>query len=120
MAMGAKLQLEPGSLMETLYDIYIGIVVGANHSFYIVSRWWYLNLFRPILLAFDIDLGVFEAKPKEGKETLKVVAVGYGRTGTVRVSGRIVSVGVTDVNPKNSIVVLWVFIIKSETSYDVL
>ncbi|GAX22412.1 hypothetical protein FisN_14Hh025 [Fistulifera solaris] len=84
MAMGAKLQLEPGSLMETLYDIYIGIVVGANHSFYIVSRWWYLNLFRPILLAFGIDWGVFEAKTAAAgtKETLKVVAVGYGRTGT--------------------------------------
>lgn len=86
MAMGAKLQLEPGSFMETLYDIYIGIVVGANHSFYIVSRWWYLNLFRPILLAFGIELGVFETKAatEKGKETLKVVAVGYGRTGTVR------------------------------------
>lgn len=85
MAMGAKLQLEPGSLMETLYDIYIGIVVGANHSFYIVSRWWYQNLFRPFLLAFGIHLDVFETKvpAQEGKETLKVVAVGYGRTGTV-------------------------------------
>lgn len=89
MAMGAKLQLEPGSLMETLYDIYIGIVVGANHSFYIVSRWWYQNLVQPILLAFGIQFDLFETKAqqqanKEGtKETLKVVAVGYGRTGTV-------------------------------------
>jgi hypothetical protein len=122
MAMGAKLQLEPGSLMETLYDIYIGIVVGANHSFYIVSRWWYLNLFRPILLAFGIDWGVFEAKTAAAgtKETLKVVAVGYGRTGTVRGARRIVSVGVTDDKPKNAFGVLWVFIVKPKTSYDVL
>lgn len=89
MAMGAKLQLEPGSFMETLYDIYIGIVVGANHSFYIVSRWWYQNLLRPILLAFGIQFDLFETKAQQQakqdgkKETLKVVAVGYGRTGTV-------------------------------------
>ena len=84
MAVGSKLQLEPGSWLETLYDVYIGTIVGANHFIYICSKWWYIHLVRPILNLFGIRLEKDEeVKSKDDEKTLKVVGVGYGRTGTV-------------------------------------
>jgi hypothetical protein len=93
MAVGSKLQLEPGSWLEALFDVYIGIVVGTSHSVKIISRWWYLKTLLPILRAFGITIDVDgTAKSKDGEKTLKVVAVGYGRTGTVSPSGKLFSV----------------------------
>lgn len=81
MSVGAKLQLEPGSWAELVYDVCIGIAVGAAHSFYIVTRWWNIHMIHPILQAFGLKLD--QEETNNGKEkTLKVVAVGYGRTGT--------------------------------------
>ena len=83
MAVGSKLQLEPGSWAEAGYEIIIGAAVGAWHSIYLISRWWYLQLFRPLLRAFGFQLAETEVQTNKEK-TLKVVSVGYGRTGTVR------------------------------------
>ena len=83
MAVGSKLQLEPGSWAETAYDVCIGIAVGAAHSFYFVTRWWFPRVFHPILRVFGLKLNEQDADTNKEK-ILKVVAVGYGRTGTVR------------------------------------
>jgi len=85
MATGSKLQFEPGSWLEALYDVYTGIVVGAAHPAYLLKRWGYVHLTLPLLNAFGT--GLQSDKPvisKDRERTLKVIAVGYGRTGTVR------------------------------------
>jgi hypothetical protein len=82
MAIGAKLQLEPGSWAELIYDVSIGAAVGAYHSFYIVTKWWYDHLIRPILRTYGFAKRSSNQYEEE-KSSLKVVAVGYGRTGTV-------------------------------------
>ena len=83
-ASSAKIHYEPGSWQEMLNDIYTGTVVGAAHSIYLVAKWWYVNLIRPILNVFGLYLPEDKVvESEDGEKTLKVVAVGYGRTGTV-------------------------------------
>ena len=85
MALGSKLELEPGSWMEALYDVYIGIVVGTRHFFYISMKWWYTDVAVPALDLLGFQINKYKkVVSKDGKKTLKVVGVGYGRTGTVR------------------------------------
>jgi len=79
MSVGSKLQLEPGSWAEFAYDVLIGISVGSTHSLKLIMRWLYNRLILPVLQAF----GFKEEQENELEKTLKVVAVGYGRTGTV-------------------------------------
>lgn len=92
MSFGSKLQLQPGSWLELLYDVFIGIVTGAYHSLYLSSRTAYFAAVEPVLRRLLRILGRFEGEgscssdSQEGKKDrgeLKVVAVGYGRTGTV-------------------------------------
>jgi hypothetical protein len=84
MAVGSKLQLEPGSWAEFVYDVTIGFSVGAAHSLYFVARWFYLHILR-VLRFFGIDsINNGRINEEKGEKALKVVAVGYGRTGTVR------------------------------------
>lgn len=83
MAFGSKLQLESGSFLEALYDVYIGIVVGASHSFWLSFHVLYGSLCKPLLRLFGISHDNDGLRNVEG---LKVVAVGYGRTGTVSCS----------------------------------
>lgn len=83
-ASSSKVHYEPGSWQEVANDIYTGTVVGAAHSIYLVAKWWYVNLIRPILNIFGISLAEDKiVASSDGEKTLKVVAVGYGRTGTV-------------------------------------
>jgi hypothetical protein len=84
MSYGAKLQLEPGSWTEAAYDIYIGTVVGARHSAFLVSRTFYKLLVQPFLTILGLKNIFEQAQETINTEGLKVVAVGYGRTGTVR------------------------------------
>jgi hypothetical protein len=85
MASGSKLQLEPGSWLETAYDVYIGSVVGASHSFKICAKWWFGRAIAPVLSAAGFQVRADKVvQSADGEKTLKVVAVGYGRTGTVR------------------------------------
>jgi hypothetical protein len=96
MASFAKNDLTPGSWQEIAYDFYIGFVVGAAHSLKLVGRWWYVHLIVPVARLFgrtletenyrrgpasSDDARKSDVHDEEGK--LKVVAVGYGRTGTV-------------------------------------
>jgi len=84
MSVGSKLQLEPGSWGELVYDVSIGFVVGAAHSLYLMARGFYLNAIRPVLESVGL-LDMMSARNKGGttEKELKVVVVGYGRTGTV-------------------------------------
>ena len=84
MAVGAKLHFQPGSWLETGYEIFIGTVVGATHSIYLVSKWWYVHILRPLLHVCGVRLQKDKVvKSRDGEKALKVVAVGFGRTGTV-------------------------------------
>lgn len=83
MAFGSKLQFESGSWMEAVYDTYIGIVVGASHFLYLSSRFVWANLLAPILSLFGFEVANSTDDREKNTEGLKVVAVGYGRTGTV-------------------------------------
>lgn len=82
MAIGSKLELAPGSWAELVYDICIGVAVGAHHSYYIISKWWLEQFIHPIFRFFEVIEDSYN--DSNGNNKLKVVAVGYGRTGTVR------------------------------------
>jgi len=81
MKTGSKLHFEPGSLLESLHDVYMGTIVGAAHSGHVVKKWFDDNLASPLLRAFSLKSDE-EVHSKDGIKTLKVIAVGYGRTGT--------------------------------------
>lgn len=82
MSSGAKMQIEAGSFVEAVHDIYIGFVVGVAHSWYFVDKFFREQIFQPLTSAFGIETSI-EGIPEEKEKTLKVVGVGYGRTGTV-------------------------------------
>jgi hypothetical protein len=76
MKMGSDLQLEAGSWMEAIHDIYIGLVVGMGHV---------MNIF--VLMPYNYLVGT-KITPEHhapGTKSLKVVGVGFGRTGTYSV-----------------------------------
>ena len=84
MSVGSKLQLEPGSWGELVYDVSIGFIVGAAHSLYLMARGFYLNAIRPVLESVGLlDVMSARSDANRGEKELKVVVVGYGRTGTV-------------------------------------
>lgn len=78
-------------IKEALHDWYSGLTVGMYHSCWYAKDLFIATVVRP----FQRVLGVYNprkearvlqrlAKLKEGeKPTLKVVGIGYGRTGTV-------------------------------------
>ena len=82
MRTGATLRFEPGSIAEILYDCYIGIVVGARHYLWFLSKWTSDFLFDPLmnLTGLSSKQALSEATPKG---QLRVVGIGFGRTGTV-------------------------------------
>lgn len=72
MKTGADLRFEAGSWQEAFHDIYIGLLVGMGHVYkiFVQMPWQYLfgSTVQPQL-------------SQSGE--LKVVGVGFGRTGTV-------------------------------------
>jgi hypothetical protein len=80
---------------EMMYDIYIGFVVGAAHSLKLTARWWYYHLIVPMahrVMGIQLDADKYRIESKswtEENRKLQVVAVGYGRTGTVRQNGHL-------------------------------
>lgn len=70
-------------MAETVSDVLSGIVVGSSHSRWFVKNWCETNLILPaVRLA---GLGGEEKGPASSdgeKPGLKVIGVGYGRTGT--------------------------------------
>ena len=71
---GSEAHFEPGSWGETFHDIYIGAMTGLGHQY---------TLFIKYPIEFLMGTAT---KPRTRNEDgkLKVVGVGFGRTGTVR------------------------------------
>lgn len=69
---GSELRFEPGSWQEAAHDIYIGLLVGMGHVYKIFFQmpWQYL-------------VGSSSLPVTREAGELKVVGVGFGRTGTV-------------------------------------
>lgn len=91
MATGSKMNFASGSWLEVVYDVYIGAVVGASHSMKVLSLNFYTNLIRPVVESLGYTLAppgdhtnVVDDESPDGiqNKSLKVVGVGYGRTGT--------------------------------------
>jgi len=86
-----RADFQPGSVQEALHDWYSGITVGASHSVWLAKDFASSTLIRPIQRMLGLyhpekDARVQQrlAKLKEGEEpTLKVIGIGFGRTGTV-------------------------------------
>lgn len=81
MELGSTLRFEPGSWQETFFDICIGLVTGVGHLLYYLRTW---VVEGPVYALTGIHLS--NDRPqllKEGEGELKVVGIGFGRTGTV-------------------------------------
>ena len=72
MKTGSELRFEAGSWQEAAHDIYIGLLVGLGHVFKIFVQ-----------MPYNYLLGTAIPPPLRESGTLKVVGVGFGRTGTV-------------------------------------
>lgn len=81
----AKMNFEPGSWQESLYDIYVGMKVGGAHSMYFVKK-NALGMIDPVLSAFGVGGKKHTLLSPEEAKPFKVIGVGYGRTGTVRLA----------------------------------
>lgn len=104
MSSTSKIHLEPGSWQEMIHETFVGIYVGAMHSWYFVDRFLKEIIAYPLQIAFGFDSSVEEVAAIEGKDkSLKVVGVGYGRTGTVRSNRRHASTIVADVNQRRKL-----------------
>jgi hypothetical protein len=77
-----KREFEQGSWLEALQEIAIGIVTGVIRAWFVVSTWVYVNIIRPIANLIGVHLPEGK-REKVTHGTLKVAALGFGRTGTV-------------------------------------
>ena len=82
----AAMNFEPGSWQEMAFEMYAGSFVAFTHVVYFMKQFVDDYLSKPFRKVLGLKL-----KPKtrsrlrNGKNhTLKVVGVGFGRTGTVR------------------------------------
>ena len=82
-SLGSKQQFEPDSWLEAIQEILVGTLTGGIRAIYIVSSWIYVNILRPLAKAVGIHLPEGKREKTPGGK-LKVAAVGFGRTGTVR------------------------------------
>ena len=78
----AKMNFEPGSWQETMYDVYVGMKVGGAHSMYFVKK-NAVAMVNPVLNAFGMGQPKHTLLSPEEAQPFKVIGVGYGRTGTV-------------------------------------
>jgi hypothetical protein len=76
-------RFEPGSWLESVSDVAIGSFAGSMRAFYIMLTWVYVNMVRPIAKIIGITFPDGK-RPKVSNGKIKVAAVGFGRTGTVR------------------------------------
>ena len=83
MSSTSKLHFEPGSWHETLHEIYIGFVVGVMHNWYFIDKFLKEKIAAPLQTAFGLEPSLLTGSREEKEKTLKVVGVGFGRTGTV-------------------------------------
>ena len=69
-----------------MHEIHVGFVVGVMHNWYFIDKFLKEQIAEPVqsILGLESLSSVDSHDQGEGKEkTLKVVGVGYGRTGTV-------------------------------------
>lgn len=78
----AKMNFDQGSWQESLYEVYAGITVGSSHGWYFLKK-NAMGLASPVLGAFGIQTGGKKKDSLNEASELKVIGVGYGRTGTV-------------------------------------
>lgn len=83
MKTGSELRFEEGSWQEAAHDTYIGLLVGLGHVYKIFVKMPYEAVFSSQQYATLKDSDTDNALKNGGE--LKVVGVGFGRTGTVRV-----------------------------------
>eukprot|EP00538_Stauroneis_constricta_P001875 CAMPEP_0119552682 /NCGR_PEP_ID=MMETSP1352-20130426/5606_1 /TAXON_ID=265584 /ORGANISM="Stauroneis constricta, Strain CCMP1120" /LENGTH=97 /DNA_ID=CAMNT_0007598949 /DNA_START=247 /DNA_END=536 /DNA_ORIENTATION=+ len=92
MKRGATSNFQPGSWQELLHDVYVGTLTGACHFPYFVKTWTVEYLVLPLLHLTrlssvvlpspqDSVVGGSDDARMEARE-LKVVGIGFGRTGT--------------------------------------
>lgn len=83
-------EYEKGSMSEMWHDFYSGVYVGVSHSTWMALNFAHKSIIRPIGVAVgladgSIDPEAFERlsklAPGEAPQ-LKVIGIGYGRTGT--------------------------------------
>ncbi|CAJ1963681.1 unnamed protein product [Cylindrotheca closterium] len=81
MELGSTLRWKPGSWQEFVWDVCIGLVTGAGHFLYFLRNWF---IERPLTYVLGMDHNIFQTNQKlrKGEGKLKVVGVGFGRTGT--------------------------------------
>lgn len=84
--LGKPIELQAGGWLEVIYEIYIGLVVGIFHGPRVIYS-TFARFLRKILKLPEAD-----STQQRKNEGLKVVGVGYGRTGTVSSSHRSASV----------------------------
>eukprot|EP00549_Striatella_unipunctata_P019298 CAMPEP_0118687398 /NCGR_PEP_ID=MMETSP0800-20121206/8359_1 /TAXON_ID=210618 ORGANISM="Striatella unipunctata, Strain CCMP2910" /NCGR_SAMPLE_ID=MMETSP0800 /ASSEMBLY_ACC=CAM_ASM_000638 /LENGTH=358 /DNA_ID=CAMNT_0006584575 /DNA_START=167 /DNA_END=1243 /DNA_ORIENTATION=- len=75
------IEFEKGSMMEGMYDAYLGLVVGISHSYKFAAHFVKHSVVRKSLryLGFDMKQTLEGIDASQG---LRVIGVGYGRTGT--------------------------------------
>ena len=84
MSSASRVQVQPGSWEETFHEIYVGFVVGVMHNWYFIDKFLKEKIAAPIQTVFGLETSLDGINGKDKEKTLKVVGVGYGRTGTVR------------------------------------
>jgi hypothetical protein len=80
----SHMNFEPGSWQEAAYELYVGLYVGIAHSIYFGKLFLVDYVRKPATKALGFAGEKKKRAPKsEGPHELKVIGVGYGRTGTV-------------------------------------
>mmetsp|Transcript_3142 Transcript_3142/g.8870 ORF Transcript_3142/g.8870 Transcript_3142/m.8870 type:complete len:390 (-) Transcript_3142:293-1462(-) len=93
MKSGATSNFQPGSWQELLHDVYVGTLTGACHFPYFLKTWIMEYLVLPVLRITRLSslnflpsshdsVGDGSSEPTETNGELKVVGIGFGRTGT--------------------------------------
>lgn len=82
----SHMNFEPGSWQEATYELYVGLYVGMAHSFYFGKLFLADYVSKPAAKALGYAEEEKQRAPaSEGPHELKVIGVGYGRTGTVSI-----------------------------------
>lgn len=81
-SIGSKLALEDGSWQQAIVDTCIGVLTGAIRALYLVVSWGYVNLLRPAAQLVGMELPSGKRPKIQGGGEIKVLAAGFGRTGT--------------------------------------
>lgn len=82
---GSKFNVATDSWLDIPVDVATGLIGGCQRTFYIISIWLYDNIVQPIANPIFHISSTTGKHPKNSTGTIKVAAVGFGRTGTYSV-----------------------------------